>query len=102
MLKLRLADHVVAEVARKVGLGPQVDRPPTQQAREFRLHASERDVPGCLTGFELHEQVDVAIGAPLAPEDGTVQRDASDVVARAELVQCVLPDRELLAPLAPR
>ena len=54
MLELRLAHHIVAKVARQVGLGPQVDRPPAQQVREFRLHASERDIPWCLTGFELH------------------------------------------------
>ena len=97
MLELRFAHHIVAEVARKVGSGPQVDPSPTQQIREFSLHASERDIPGRLTGFELHEQVDIAIRALFAPKHGAEQRDASDAVARAEVFQCVLPDRELQA-----
>jgi hypothetical protein len=73
MLELRLARHILAEVARQVRLGPQVDRPPAQQLGELRLHASERYVPRRLAGFELHEQIDIAVRALLTPEDGAEQ-----------------------------
>ena len=60
-----------------------VDPPAMQQSRELALDADEFEARN-IAGLELHQDVDVAVGAEIVPKDGAKQSQPCDVMPSAE------------------
>jgi hypothetical protein len=57
--------------------------PAIQQSRELALDADEAEARN-MAGLELHQYVDVTVGAEIVPKDGAKQREPRDVMSSAE------------------
>ncbi len=61
----------------------QVDTTPVQQLRQLPLDADKPET-WHMTGLELHQNVDVAVGAKVLAKDRPEERQPADVVPPAE------------------
>jgi WD40 repeat protein len=83
---LGLAQHAVSEVGaeapRQVHVGGSAEH-----CRQSRLQSREREEGHPRARLELHQDVDVARGREVLPQDGAEERQSPDPVATAELVR---------------
>ncbi len=83
ILVLGLGQDPIPEVPAQEASGVQIHLP-AQDPREFRLHREEREA-GNVPVLELHEDVHVAPGREIVPEDRAKQSQTAHVIALAEL-----------------
>jgi hypothetical protein len=74
-----VTDPAIEELGRD-----EIHTPATKESRELVLQPNETESRN-MPGLELHEHVDVAIGAEVVPQDGAEEGESPDVVAPAEL-----------------
>jgi hypothetical protein len=91
----------VAEIARQLGRRSEVDSPAAEQARKLFLHGGEVEQRGFGRGFELDEEIDIAVGSGRALQDGTEKRQPADAMPLAEARQLLVTDGQPLHWIIP-
>src|SRR5215467_4584796 len=79
----------IAEMATQILRRAQVGRPAAQQARELGFHARKAKQAGFMAGFELYEQVHVAVGPRDAFQGRAEQGETPDMMASAKGSECL-------------
>jgi hypothetical protein len=90
-----LPSDLIAEVFAEVRVGTQLDLA-AEEWLQLQLQPRETQQPGDVAGLELHEQIEIAVGAKLVPQGRPVDCQMPDPVAPTEgpqllveRVQCV-------------
>src|SRR5436190_206303 len=94
ILHLRHPNYLLPEIATQIACGTQIDAPPPEQHGERLLHRHHVKQGRRCAGFELDQEVDVAVRACRALEGRPEERQLSDVVRPAELRQLLRVNRQ--------
>lgn len=85
---------MVAEISNETGWRAHINAP-LDYLGQLQLHAGQRHESGQMARLELDEEIDVAVRAEIIARDRAEQRQLADVIATAEIGNCLVIDRNL-------
>src|SRR5215213_3478688 len=98
ILNLGFRQHLVSEIGAQETPGVEVHLP-AKDLGKLCFHGKERQARH-VTGLELHQDIDVALGPEVVPQDRTEEGQLADMATSTELLDLLAvdgyPDRHVI------
>ena len=78
------ADDLITKMPAQIVGRAEIDLPSSEHLRKLELHRRNRQQPGDMSGFEVNEQVDIAVRPCRALEQGAEHLESSNVMLLAK------------------